>query len=348
MLSTLKLRRFAWYLIGAADVSPFFAYSDEPGTMFVWADADWSGNEMTCKSASDGAAQLEYYGIEAWSVVQQVESGRIIAGIKFAGVPRIPRLVPKVWLSKRSKLSKKCQIRLTVSKNEAKCTRRTKEKLLGDRKALESLTQKVAIAVAEFAFASPREPPDKMSPGQDALENAKECPSDLDTRVQEREAMPRRVSKHKIVAVTSRFATPWNTRAQWSCFICGLARTASASDEVMVRGYWLRRGNGTTTGVVEVADSIPTFAVNAGAGGAVAEAMLVWRVALSSCSVWSRQMRPSAEVQLSTRKREIERCVRQVDWRVLSAHRWVRQRASHNRSSPYPQVTDHGLLSEHQ
>ena len=29
--------------------------------------------------------------------------------------------------------------------NEAKCTRRTKEKLLGVRKALESLTQKVAI-----------------------------------------------------------------------------------------------------------------------------------------------------------------------------------------------------------
>ena len=57
-------------------------------------------------------------------------------------------------------------------------------------------------------------------------------------------------------------------------------------------------------------------------------------------------MRPSAEVQLSTRKREIERSVRQVDWRVLSAHRWVRQSTSHNRSSPYPQVTDHGLLSE--
>ena len=54
----------------------------------------------------------------------------------------------------------------------------------------------------------------------------------------------------------------------------------------------------------------------------------------------------SIEVQLSTRKREIERSVRQVDWRVLSAHGRVRQRASHNRSSPYPQVTDHGLLSE--
>ena len=41
-----------------------------------------------------------------------------------------------------------------------------------------------------------------------------------------------------------------------------------------------------------------------------------------------------------------ERSVRQVDWRVLGAHRWVRQRASHNRRTP--QVTDHGLLSEHQ
>ena len=34
--------------------------------------------------------------------------------------------------------------------------------------------------MAEFAFASPREPPDKISPGLDTLENAKESPSDLD------------------------------------------------------------------------------------------------------------------------------------------------------------------------
>ena len=67
--------------------------------------------------------------------------------------------------------------------NEAKCARRTTEKLLEAGKALESLTLKVAIAVAELAFASPREPPDKMSPGQDAFGNVKECPSDLDARV---------------------------------------------------------------------------------------------------------------------------------------------------------------------
>ena len=30
MLSTLRLRRFAWYLEGEADASPFFAYLDEP------------------------------------------------------------------------------------------------------------------------------------------------------------------------------------------------------------------------------------------------------------------------------------------------------------------------------
>ena len=279
----------------------------------------------------------------------------VIAGIKFAGVARIPRLVPKMWLSYRSKGVEKVPDTIDSINNEAKVHEKEQgEKLLGARKALESLTQKVAIAhesgrraeeaiaVSEFAFASPGEPPDKMSPGQDALENAKESPSDLGTRVLEREAMPSRVSKYGVVAVISRLATPWSTRVQWSSLgiICGLARTASASNEVIVSGYWTKRGNGTTTGVVEVADSIPSSALKAGAGGAVAR-VLVLRVAMSSCNVWSRQMRPSAEVQLSTRKREIERSVRQVDWRVL---RWVRQRASHNRRTP--QVTDHGLLSE--
>ena len=179
----------------------------------------------------------------------------IIAGIKFAGLARTPRFVPKMWLSKRSKLSKKCQIRLTVSTTRPSVREGPWRNSYGARKALEWVTPKVAtaresrrcaekaIAVAEFALASPRELPDKMSPGQDVFETAKECPSDLDTRVLEREAMPRRVNKYGIVTVTSRFATPWNTRAQWSCFgfICGLARTASASDEVIVNGCWSKR-----------------------------------------------------------------------------------------------------------
>ena len=61
-----------------------------------------------------------------------------------------------------------------------------------------------------------------------------------------------------------------------------------------------------------MADSISTFTVNAGAGGAAAGVKLVWRVAMSSCTVWSQQVRPSAGVQSSARKREFERSVRQV------------------------------------
>ena len=74
MLSMLKPRRVAWYLVGGADLSPFFFWSDEPGAVSVRADVDWSGDAMTCKSTSAGAVQLESREIEAWSVIQQVVS----------------------------------------------------------------------------------------------------------------------------------------------------------------------------------------------------------------------------------------------------------------------------------
>ena len=51
-LSMPRLRRFVRYLLGAADVGPFFAYQDEPNTVLVWTDGDWSGNAVTCKSTS--------------------------------------------------------------------------------------------------------------------------------------------------------------------------------------------------------------------------------------------------------------------------------------------------------
>ena len=74
VLSMLKPRRVAWYLVGGADLSPFFVWSDEPGAISVRADVDWSGDAMTCKSASAGGVQLESHEIEAWSVIQQVVS----------------------------------------------------------------------------------------------------------------------------------------------------------------------------------------------------------------------------------------------------------------------------------
>ena len=57
-LSMLRLRRFVRYLLGAADVGPFFAYQNEPNTVLVWTDGDWSGHSVTCKSTSAGAVQL--------------------------------------------------------------------------------------------------------------------------------------------------------------------------------------------------------------------------------------------------------------------------------------------------
>ena len=70
-LSMLRLRRFVRYLLGAADVGPFFACQDEPDTVLVWTDGDWSGNAVTCKSTSAGAVQLGSHTIETWSGVAQ-------------------------------------------------------------------------------------------------------------------------------------------------------------------------------------------------------------------------------------------------------------------------------------
>ena len=94
--------------------------------------------------------------------------------------------------------------------------------------------------------------------------------------------------------------------------------------------------------MVKATGSVSAFVMNAGAGGAVAEMMLVWRAAMSRYS--------ALEVQSTTRDQKNEKSVRQVDWRMLSAHRWVRQSTSRSRSTPYPhlQVADRSLFDEHE
>ena len=102
------------------------------------------------------------------------------------------------------------------------------------------------------------------------------------------------------------------------------------------------------TGMVGATGSASAFVISAGAGGAVAEMMLVWRAAMSRYSAWSQQTRPSVEVPSSTRDQKNEKSGRQVDWRTLSAHRWVRQSTSHSRSTPHLRVTDQSLFDEHE
>ena len=54
------------------------------------------------------------------------------------------------------------------------------------------------------------------------------------------------MNRLEAVAVTSRFAVLWMTRAKWNCLddICELTRADSVSDEAIVSGYWFKRWNG--------------------------------------------------------------------------------------------------------
>ena len=63
-LSMMRPRRVVRYLLGTADVGPFFACQSEPNTVLVWTDGDWSGNAVTCKSTSAGAIQRGSHTIE--------------------------------------------------------------------------------------------------------------------------------------------------------------------------------------------------------------------------------------------------------------------------------------------
>ena len=122
--------------------------------MLVWTDADWSGNELTCKSTSAGAVQLKYYGIEAWSVVQQVVSfssdknefyatkkskadrwetpGHRWNQIRWSGA--YPETRAEDVAEQTIQAVEEVPDTVDSINNEAKCTRRIKEKLLGARK----------------------------------------------------------------------------------------------------------------------------------------------------------------------------------------------------------------------
>ena len=103
----------------------------------------------------------------------------------------------------------------------------------------------------------------------------KENPSDLGTKVQEREAMASCMSKLAIVpAGTLRGA-----------IVAALTRVTSASNKVIMDGCCSTRVGNTTAGVVTTADSVSTFVASVGAGGAVVVLVLVWRAAMSNNSV---------------------------------------------------------------
>ena len=129
----------------------------------------------------------------------------------------------------------------------------------------------------------------------------KENPSDLGTKVLEKEAMASCMSKLALV--------PAGTLR--SAIVAALTRVTSGSNDVMMDGCCSTRVGDTTAGVVNTADSVSTFVASVGAGGAVVVMMLVWRAALSKYGGWNRQTRSSAEAQSSAREQTLS-----------SAHRW--------------------------
>ena len=222
---------------------------------------------MTCRATSAGAVQLESHEIEAWSMIQQVVSFSS-AESEFYAI-EAPNVDRRETLDHRRKQEHRIGANLeTRTEDAAERAIQVVEKV-PDK--IDSLNKEAMCTRPVFADPTSRgrEPPDKISQEQTTFENAKESPSYLDTKVLEREAMLSRVSKFGVVAVTGRFL---GAQLQWSCFgfICGLAGTSSANDEVIVNGHRSKRVNGTTTGVMEATDSTSTFVANAGAGGAVA------------------------------------------------------------------------------
>ena len=111
------------------------------------------------------------------------------------------------------------------------------------------LTQEAAIARDEGRLAEEaegRELPEGLLLEQTTLECAKENLSDLGRKVPENEPRSDRVSRLGIVAVISRVAALWTTRAKWNCLdnTCELTRADSASDEAIVGAYWFKRWSG--------------------------------------------------------------------------------------------------------
>ena len=110
--------------------------------------------------------------------------------------------------------------------NEFDCVKESGEQLFGVRDVLEQLTQKVAAAPDERLAEEAVLTSERLLLERTTLERAKENPSDLGTKIPGSEARSDRLNRLGVVAVTSRFAVLWMTRAKWNCLgdTCELSR----------------------------------------------------------------------------------------------------------------------------
>ena len=245
--------------------------------MLVWTGGDWSGNAVTCRSTSAGAVPLGSHTIETWSVNQQVVS-LSSAESEFYAIGQVVLeglTVKHVLLEILHATSPDGDVKMTI------CT---------DSDAARGVIHRVGCGRVRHLQTCYLWHQQALREGQFNVVRCgmKENPSDLGTKVLEREAMATCMSKLAIVpASTLRRA-----------IVAALARATIASDDAIVDGFSSTRVGNTTPGV-NTAGSVSTFAASAAAGGAVVVMILVWRAAMSKHGGWNRQTRFSAEAQSS-------------------------------------------------
>ncbi|CAK0815117.1 unnamed protein product [Prorocentrum cordatum] len=66
----LKQKRLVRYLKGTADIVIFYPYQQETFKVTASVDADWAGQEATCKSISSGGVRLGAHLLESWVLSQ--------------------------------------------------------------------------------------------------------------------------------------------------------------------------------------------------------------------------------------------------------------------------------------
>ena len=325
------------------------------GTVLVWIDGVWSGDSVSYKQLFAGTGRLQNHAFDT---------------------PRVSRweTSDSRWEQDRDidENSRTCRLSVNEAARYVKDTINQVIPVTADvPDAADSLniefervklTQEAAIARDEGRLAEEaegRELPERPLLERMALECAKENLSELGTKVPENEPKSDPVNRLGIVVVIRRFAVLWTTRAKWDCLddTCKLTRTDNASDEAIVSGYCFKRWNSESDWSGEsdwnggsdwisrcIRDKCWSRMSSRGndAGLACVHEQIQ--------RAWSRLTRSGAEVQSNTRDQKNEKSVRQVDWRMLSAHRWVGQSTSRSRSTPYPhlQVTDRSLFDEHE
>ena len=295
-LSMMRPRRVVRYLLGTADVGPFFACQSEPNTVLVWTDGDWSGNAVTCKSTSAGAIQRGSHTIETWSVNQQVVSLSSAEGEFYAIGSGCARglTVKHVLLEILHATTPDEDIKMTV------CT---------DSDAARGMIHRVGCGRVRHLQTRYLWHQHAMREGHFIVArcSTKENPSDLGTKILEKEAMTSCMSKVAIVP----------TSALRSAIAAALTLVSSASKVIIAptKMYYLVQDEESSMGKTKKIELPPVLAIGIVAGGAAVAITLLWYAAMSRYGVCCQQTRDDVETEKVPERIDEDACGRLIDVR---------------------------------